>query len=133
MSADAQPQAFIVHTETAESIHARADCPGLSRATAVEPTTYADAPERRRCPVCHETDRHITTTPAVPAEVACPCGDGHAEAVASYSEPRGHRRVTMHNYRHRGCPLGGTIVVAHGRRVRSCGPLFHPDRYGVDA
>lgn len=124
-----EAEAYVVRTEKASAIHARPDCPGLSRTDGAEATTYDADPERSLCPSCHDDRRFIASTPAVPAVVSCPCGDGVAEHVTAVSTPTGTRPRLEHYYRHEGCPVGGTIVEYRGRRVREAGPLFHPDRY----
>jgi len=74
-------------------------------------------------------------TDEVPPVVECPCGGGHAERLSSsISEPyrkNAKRRIQTFFYRHRGCPIGGSIVLLDGEVLRTVSPLFHPKRYNA--
>lgn len=70
-----------------------------------------------------------------PETVPCPCGSGTAtRRTETISEPYtfdSSKRAVHYHYRHRGCPIGGTIVYVDGTEHRRIGGLFHPQRYGL--
>lgn len=116
--------------------HVDPHCNQLGQAAEFKTVDREEAEELGLCYYCRPTffDREVTL-PA-PKRVECPCGTGYAERKQPIFEPlrsAERRKPSIQwNYRHTGCWIGGTIVVANGEVHHRTGPLFDPVRFGID-